>query len=75
MKAQEIEKLMEEDLVRTSHFETGNNYTKYFKYGNLSNVLAKIEKKDMKNFPILDGKNDKLDWIDLLIFAQKIHNR
>ena len=66
---------MKEHLVRTSLFETGKNYSKYFKYGNLDNVLNKINRSETKEFPTLTGKSEKLDWIDLLIFAKKIHKR
>jgi len=67
--------LLENHIVQTSQFECGKNYSKYFKYGNCSHVLKKLNKDEFKTLSGVNSKKMQLDWIDLLIFAQKIHKR
>ena len=59
--------------METSQFEAGMNYAKYFKYSNCSVILKKLNKNEFKPLKGVNSKKMHLDWIDLMIFAQKIH--
>lgn len=72
-KANEMNRLLKNHVVETSQFETGREYIKYFKYGNLSTVLKKMKRNEFKYLNGVNIKKMQLDWIDLLIFAQKFH--
>lgn len=73
-KEQEMKELIENNVVITSLFEVGREFSRFFKQGNLEKVLAKYSKNTIQNFQEINSKNLRMDWIDLLIFAKKLHN-
>jgi hypothetical protein len=69
---EELKQLLTNEIVRTSYFEVGKDYLRYFKKGNREAVLTKLNKNEIKDFSPINSKVMSLEWLDLIIFANKL---
>lgn len=63
---EQTQRMLEHDIVRTSQFEVGKEYQRYFKKGNKSLVVGKLSKNNMKEFKKIDSRYLSFDGLDKL---------